>query len=427
VADTDKIVLTDEAGATATIGKAEVTLQDGLPLLTFHVGRRAPQSVQRLTGQIVDEGGAPVEAVRVGLVTGSDTGSGDTRIFATTDERGRFELDAPIQDSKQKHWVNLVVTKEGYASFDSRHFDIPQKASDAIDCGKLTLPPACSVPVRTVDENDQPLAGAVVEPMGSYAQRRQAIRTDEQGLGVLHNLPAGVIRLHAMFGPLTNQSQIVVDPQSAEGEVVTLRLRELKPPATQAQPMPEPPPIGAAAPELSIVEWTDGQAHTLGDYHGKVVVLDFWGIWCSACLNGLPARKELETKYAGRTDIVFLGIHSAGTDMSQVKKLQQLKNWTLITGLDKGDDVASGTTARAYGARGWPTTVIIDREGKVAYNSNLEKWDALTAFREQTQIAKALNLPPLKPDASLEDQIARTNAVNVYRLSELIDGVLEKK
>ncbi len=38
----DKTVLTDESGLTATIGKAEVTLEDGLPLVTFHLDRVAP-------------------------------------------------------------------------------------------------------------------------------------------------------------------------------------------------------------------------------------------------------------------------------------------------------------------------------------------------------------------------------------------------
>jgi thiol-disulfide isomerase/thioredoxin len=235
------------------------------------------------------------------------------------------------------------------------------------------------------------------------------------------------VPVRASYGSLVHQSKIVVDDQSADGEETTLQLKELNPRGAQAQPVPDPPPVGADAPELSVVGWTDGQTRKLSDYRGKVVVLDFWGIWCSACLNGLPAMKELEAKYANRLDIVFLGIHSAGTDMSQVKKLQRLKDWKLVTGLDQGSDVVEGAVARAYGVHLWPTTVIIDREGKVVFNTNLETFDAVTSFQENARVAKAMQLPPVKPGASFEDRVVRTNAMNVFRRSELIDRALEQK
>jgi thiol-disulfide isomerase/thioredoxin len=283
------------------------------------------------------------------------------------------------------------------------------------------------LPIRVVDENDKSLPGAVVEPQGNYAQRRQAIRTDSHGRGVLRNLSAGVVRVYASYGSLVLQSKIVVDEKLNDGEETLLQLRELNPQSAQAKPIPDPPPVGAAAPEWSIIGWTDGQTRTLSDHRGKVVVLDFWGIWCSACLNGLPAIKELEHKYAGRDDVVFLGIHSAGTEMSQIKKLQRLKDWKLVTGLDQGSDIADGAMARAYGAHGWPTTVIIDREGKIAYNSNLEKWNQATVVEEMARVAKALNLPAEKPGASIEDEIVRMNTSNVFRMSEFIDRALEQK
>ncbi len=267
----------------------------------------------------------------------------------------------------------------------------------------------------------------MVEPQNDYAQRRQAIRTDSDGRGVIRNLPLGVVRVYARYGSLTHQSKIVVDDTADAGKGMTLRMRPLTQPPAQPNPIPDPPPIGAAAPKLSLVGWTDGQQHTLDDHRGKVIVLEFWGIWCSACMNVLPADKELEAKYAGRSDVVFLGIHSAGTEMSQILKLQQLKDWKLVTGLDQGSDVAEGVTARAYGAHGWPTTVIIDREGKIAYNSNLEKWNALTAFQEQLRVAKALKLPAEKSGASFEEQVTRSNAMNVFRRSELIDRALQDK
>ncbi len=354
-------------------------------------------------------------------------GGGDTGSEATTDRDGRFLLKVTT-GSDQDRELNLIITKDGYASFDSPTTKVPKQPAGVIDLGQFTLQPGRSARVRVVDATGKPLAGAVVEPMGDYAQRRQIIRVDEQGHGVLRNLPDGVIKVSARYGTLNRQTEIVVDEESAGGEPVTIEMQPQPTPSavTSAPQFPEPPPLGSAAPELSLVGWTDGGKHALADYRGKVVVLDFWGIWCSACMNGLPAQKELEAKYAGRHDVVFLGIHSAGCELSQVKKLLRLKNWQLLTGLDRGDDAASGATAMAYGAHGWPTRVIIDRDGRIAYNSNLEKWNAVSVLKEQARIAKALHLPPDDLKAPREAQIARTNAMQVFRMSELIDRVLER-
>jgi thiol-disulfide isomerase/thioredoxin len=430
VAGTDKVTMTDDGGAKATIGKAVVTVHEGLPLLTFHLARRSPLSVQGFVGQIVDAAGDPIEGVRVGSAIGSSAGgSSVTDDVAETDQDGQFSLNLTMPESKKNMHLMLVITKDGYAGFDSRKIDLPTTSAAVIDVGQFTLQAGQSLPIRVVDEHDKPLAGAVVEPGSEYAQRRQTIRTNAQGRGVLRNLPAGVVFVRANYGPLTYQSKIVVDDESADGEETTLQLRELNQQRAQATAFPDPPPVGAAAPEWSIVGWTDGQTRKLSDYRGKVVVLDFWGIWCSACMNGLPAAKNLEAKYAGRSDVVFLGMHSAGSDMSQVKKLQRLKEWKLVAGLDQGSDVVEGATARAYGVHLWPTTVIIDRDGKIAYNTNLnlEKWNAVTVFQEHTRIAKAMKLPPVKPGASVEDRQARMHAMKVFSDSELIDRVLERK
>jgi thiol-disulfide isomerase/thioredoxin len=261
-----------------------------------------------------------------------------------------------------------------------------------------------------------------VEPQGDYAQRRQAIRTDSQGRGILTGLPTGAVRVFAKYGSLILQSDIVINDAINAAEETELRLHEPNPaPAAKAKSIPDPPPVGAAAPEWSISKWTDGGTRTLQSYRGKVVVLTFWSIRFKECVNAFPVVGELETKYADHDDVVFLGIHSAGTEMSEVKKLQHLENWTLLTGLDKGIDLADGATGRAYGVRGWPTTVIIDRDGKIVYNSNLEKRSAATIRQETARVVKILGLPPEKAEASTDENIDRSNKINAFRLSEHID------
>jgi thiol-disulfide isomerase/thioredoxin len=197
--------------------------------------------------------------------------------------------------------------------------------------------------------------------------------------------------------------------------------------ALAADPAPAPPPLGSPAPEWSIVQWTDGRSRKLSDYRGKVVVLHFWGAWCSDCLNGLPACKKLQARYAGNPHIVFLGIHSAGTDMAQIKMLMHSREWTLPTGLDRGSDPVDGVTTRSYGVHHWPARVIVDRRGAIVYSSDLDQPDAEQAALEQMETAQALGLPALKSGASAQERAAWANAINVHRYSQRIDQVLAGK
>ena len=190
---------------------------------------------------MIDVAGNPVEGVRIGLVRGSGQSGYDSGIFTTTDNDGRFAFKEPLPEEGEveKQSLRLVITKDGYAGFDSRKIPLEKKASPLIDLATFTLQPAQSMPVRVVDENDKPLAGAVVEPGNAYALRRQAIRTDAQGRGLLRNLPSGVVRVSASYGEKYKQMQLVVSPSAAENLETTIRV---DPPATS--------PVAAEISEL---------------------------------------------------------------------------------------------------------------------------------------------------------------------------------
>jgi hypothetical protein len=219
-AETNKITMTDEAGRTATIDKAKVTLEGGRPLLTFHL-KRLP--TQDYTGRVVDEQDQPLAGVRVGGAIGFGKlgGSGATSAVATTDADGKFVFSLPLQKWHDER-LRLVFNKNGYAAIDSGNIEIPATASPPIDVGCFVLTPGHSLPVRVVDENGKPLAGAAVEAQNSYAQRREAVRTDLAGRAVLRNLPPGEARVYAHHGPLVRQATLKVsDPP---GEEATLEL-----------------------------------------------------------------------------------------------------------------------------------------------------------------------------------------------------------
>jgi thiol-disulfide isomerase/thioredoxin len=218
-----------------------------------------------------------------------------------------------------------------------------------------------------------------------------------------------------------------------EGDNDPLVLK-LSPPRTETASVPETAPkalpAGTAAPEWQITEWTDGSARKLADYRGKVVVLDFWGVWCGPCVGSIPAMKQLHERYKGQ-DVVFLGIHTAGTDMSLIKGLLKQQQWQAVTGLDVGDEVVSGVSVRAFAVKGFPTVMVIDRQGKIAFNSGdlpTDREQATKQFmKRMEEDAKSLGLPwPIDNDATEEQITERLNRLQVLHLSREIDRALKK-
>lgn len=422
-------VVVDREGRKATITGAVPSVIDGrLALEPLPNAKPEEMRSLRVTGRVLDEDNKPLSGATVGYVAARKSGGSAAKLATQSGEDGEFVLEPSISSGTgaQSPYYFLIVAAPGSAGCITASKPVPPEM-DAFECEPVQLAPGHSAKIRVVDESGQPVEGAWVQPGEHYLSIVQLATTDASGRCVFDGLPLGVVPVEARFGQSFARDKIIVEENSTSEEIL-LRLESLDMRrAASANPIPPAPPVGSPAPAWKLVGWTDDQTRTLSDYRGKVVVLDFWGTWCSACLNAIDASKQLQAKYADNPEVVFLGIHSAGTEMNQVQALLRLKEWQLPTGLDEGSDVSSGWMARGYGARGWPTTVIIDREGRIVFNSNLDEWNPLTAERESARIAKALGLPPLKLRATVDEQIATNNRMNVFRHSELIDRALQGK
>ena len=118
------------------------------------------------------------------------------------------------------------------------------------------------------------------------------------------------------------------------------------------------------APEFaSGLDWLNtDHALSLEELKGKIVLLDFWTYGCVNCMHIIPELKKLEAKYAD--ELVVIGVHSAKFDNES--NTENIRNIILRYGLkhpvinDKDFKVW-----RSYGARAWPTLVLIDPLGKV--------------------------------------------------------------
>ena len=150
--------------------------------------------------------------------------------------------------------------------------------------------------------------------------------------------------------------------------------------------------IGKTAPEIpGVIAWKNGSPGTLEELRGKVVLLDFWGYWCGPCVSGMPKMFELHDKYRDQ-GLVIIGIHCDAHTLEQPAVNTPAEMDALVAeyrqdlwgGRDipfsvalvpaetlkhRGGSVenrALNQASAAYGISGYPSYVLIDRQGKVA-------------------------------------------------------------
>lgn len=113
-------------------------------------------------------------------------------------------------------------------------------------------------------------------------------------------------------------------------------------------------------PEMS---WTgfDGGVSKLKDFHGKVVILDFWATYCKPCIEEIPHLKKLQEKY-GIDNLMVFGLHVGG-DEDQPKIPEFVKRLDITYPLAYPED---DLTAYVFGQQtAIPQTAIFDRKGNL--------------------------------------------------------------
>ena len=112
-------------------------------------------------------------------------------------------------------------------------------------------------------------------------------------------------------------------------------------------------------PPAALWSTADGATETLASYAGKAVVLNFWATWCVPCVAEMPSLDALAAMVA-REGIVVLALSSDRGGAKPVERFYAERGIrTLAVLLDP-----RGMAARAFGSKGIPTTVILDRAGQ---------------------------------------------------------------
>jgi peroxiredoxin len=115
-----------------------------------------------------------------------------------------------------------------------------------------------------------------------------------------------------------------------------------------------PPRIGSQAPDFTVQD--SDRSVKLSDYHGQIVVLNFWATWCPPCVEEMPSLVEMQRRMKSKGITVL----AVSVDVDQAAYNQFLKdhNISLITVRDVGQK-----SNAVYGTFKFPETYIIDRNG----------------------------------------------------------------
>jgi peroxiredoxin len=129
---------------------------------------------------------------------------------------------------------------------------------------------------------------------------------------------------------------------------------------------------GQVAPSFSLND-AEGNVHSLSDFKGKYVVLDFWASWCGPCKKEMPFMKKLYKKYHAK-GLEMIAI-STDKDRDAWLKAKNKLNMPYLQLHDK-----NGVAANSYFVRGIPYVLLIDPKGNILA---IERGEALESLIKQ--------------------------------------------
>ncbi len=108
----------------------------------------------------------------------------------------------------------------------------------------------------------------------------------------------------------------------------------------------------------------DRRSISFDDVKGKVVVINFWGVWCAPCVKEMPEIQELAAKYKSDSDVVLLTFDSRDA-LVTVKKFIADRKYDFPVLM--ADSYSEELLKVNDGAATYPTTLFVDKKGKISF------------------------------------------------------------
>lgn len=161
-----------------------------------------------------------------------------------------------------------------------------------------------------------------------------------------------------------------------------------------------PPPSAAStlSPAQALMLSMDdlqGKSHTLNDWRGKVLLVNFWATWCPPCREEVPLLVKLQAKYAAQ-GLQIVGIATDEQNEQDVRDFvkKMVVNYPVLMGGSHSADIVNALGGNFIGL---PVSVLLGRDGKV-FRINA---GAMEPQEAEDLVRAALSLPALAAPSSV--------------------------
>jgi thiol-disulfide isomerase/thioredoxin len=281
-----------------------------------------------------------------------------------SDVNGKFELMGP-SPSEDRYIFSLFAR-------DPKH-NIAA-AVELGDCNKpveITLIEGVTLSGRVTNPQGKPIAGANIFPSVNRKKWMAAFGftvfqpTDINGVYEIKALPVEQdytvnVKSAMKYGKAKVRLGLLEQPGRKEIADIIL------PPVNQPDKVVKL--IGKPAPDFpENAQWINSKPLRWKDLKGKVVILNFWAVWCGPCILEMPRISELHKKRE-ENGITVIGIHTAGSKLEDIQKAIKKYDLRHPICIDipkvKGEN-RFGLMSSEYGINQIPHAFVIDHQGNV--------------------------------------------------------------
>ena len=116
--------------------------------------------------------------------------------------------------------------------------------------------------------------------------------------------------------------------------------------------------IGQEAPVFELPDLA-GRSVSLGQYQGRIVLLDFWATWCGPCRLSMPLLEDLQKEYPNDLVLLAVNLQEPPDDVRRYVDRQRIRSRVLLD--------QEGRVGGAYGSESIPMQVLIDQKGIIRH------------------------------------------------------------
>jgi protocatechuate 3,4-dioxygenase beta subunit len=264
-----------------------------------------------------------------------------------TDIDGKFEIKA----IPTGHRYNLSIEAEGYGDKHTKEINTNDAVKNQLDMGNITLAVAnLSISGVVVDENDEPITGAVVSGRGTNQPYRMT-KTDVNGKFTLEGICAGKIRIGAVkFGAVTMLGSVDTEVGATNIKIV------ISEKSSHPRYVPKQPAslMGKPLPELKDLQMELPSA----DINNKRILICFWD------MNQRPSRNcilELagHTKELKDKTVIVAAVQASAIDKKALTEWINEHDIPFVVGMIS-DNVEK--TKSAWNVRSLPWLILTDKQ-----------------------------------------------------------------